>query len=96
MGKISKFNKAVIEAIKYDAKNHTIHDFNLREVNVKHQDGSWYNITHCKLVKMDVDGFPCILIYAEHNTPNLFVECDLDSVIVRPWKGRRYKVKLSK
>jgi hypothetical protein len=97
---ISPFDKAVIAAMKKDSKEHTVQDFSLRYVLVKHEDGSEYKITHAKLeriqVKVGKNMRDCILIYPEHNTINLFVECDLESVEVKPWKGRKYKLKLNK
>lgn len=93
------FDQAVIKAMRKDSKLR-VKDFDLRYVFIKHQDGSEFKITHAKLERIQVGfgkgkrKFDCILVYPEHNTISLFVEADLESVEVKPWKGRKYKLKI--
>jgi hypothetical protein len=94
------YNKAVVAAMKKDEKQHTVKDFDCYYVHIKHQDKSEFKIHHAKIERIKVKlgkgkrELDCILVYPEHNTVNLFVEADLKSVEVKPWKGRKYKLKI--
>ncbi len=92
---MNKFDEAVIEAIHSSAQ-WTIDKFNIRSIEVKHEDGSHYIIKHVCIDRVRVGKFPCIMIYCEHQSPLIFVEYDLESIKVTPWKGRTKKLKLAK
>ena len=94
------FDKILIAAIKKDRKIHKCGDFDLNYVKVKHEDGSEYKITHAKIERIKVDWgekfLDCIIVYPEHNTISMFVEIDLEEVVIKPWKGKEKKLKLQK
>lgn len=87
------FDKTLITAIK-KGRNLLVTDFDVNYVIIKHQDGSKFKITHAKIEKTKVNQLDCIIVYPEHNSVCLFVEADLVSVKVKPWKGRKYKLKI--
>ena len=95
MKQLNKFNEAVVNAI-YRSEDWLISKFNIRSIEVKHEDGSIYLIKHVCIKRVKVGKYPCIMVYCEHSSPILFVEYDLESVKVTPWKGRSKKLKLSK
>lgn len=92
---LNKFDEAVIEAINH-SNQWLATKFNIRSIEVDHEDGSHYLIKHVFVKKIKVGKFPCIMVYCEHSTPILFVEYDLESVKITPWKGRSKKLKLAK
>lgn len=95
---MNAFDKTLIAAIKRDSEEHVASHFDLRYVLVKHQDGSEFKITHAKLERVKVKNgkrdFDCVMVFHEHGSHNLFVEADLESIFVKPWKGRKYKLKI--
>lgn len=97
---MNPYNKALISAIRKDEKEHQVKDFNLSYVHIKHEDKSEFRITHAKVervkVKVGKRELDSILVYSEHNGIFLFIELDLESVIVKPWKGRKQKIKINK
>lgn len=92
------FDKLAIASIKKKYEDrpgdvyHTIH--------VKHEDGSECIMNFCHYERVELlQGnftFTTLVVYPEHNTVSVFPECDLESVIVKPFKGRKFKIKLNK
>lgn len=95
MSKLTQFDEELVRAMR------RTHDFDLsyftnRYIEVLHEDGSKFFIKHSFMEQVVVGKFPCIIVYPEHNSPLLFVEFDLEKVIIQPYKGRRKKLKLAR
>lgn len=85
------FNEALLKSIKRQGK--VILEPN-RYIKIKHQDGSKFKIAYAKFEKAKVNDLACIIVYPEHNSVCVFMELDLDSVKIQPWKGDEYKLEI--
>lgn len=54
-------------------------DFN-DEVEIKHQDGSYFKIKYCFLKKAKMRDLEALVVYPEHNSPMIFFFDDLERV----------------
>lgn len=82
------------ELFKIDESD-TIDNYD-RHVHVLHEDGSEYKIMHARVETRRLLDREIVVVFAEHNTVNVFVSNDLEWVKVKPWKGREKKLKLDK
>lgn len=94
----NKFNEFLIEVMKRDDEvaMGMASTFDCKFIEVEHADGSKYHITHSRLEKTSINMLPCLVLFAEHNTPVLFVEYDLKKVVLQPYKGKKTVYKLEK
>jgi len=92
------FDKEAIKAIKKKFEDRPGDVY--KEIYVKHEDGSEFIMKFSHYERVDLkEGkgiFTTLVVYPEHNTATVFPECDLESVWVKPFKGRKFKIKLNK
>jgi hypothetical protein len=92
---VNEFNEILIDAIKRDSETESFNKFVFREVCIKHLDRSEYKITHSRIERSKTStGLKVLIVFAEHNTPNVFAESDLESVVTVDWKGKKKEIKL--
>jgi hypothetical protein len=91
----NKFNEALISAMLRDDQM-IGGTFGNKFIEVEHQDGSKYHVTHSKMENTMVYDLPCIILFANHNSPQIFVEYDLKKVVLQPFKGKKVVYKLAK
>lgn len=88
------FDKEAIKAIKKKFEDRPGIVYN--SIYVKHEDGSEFSMKFCHYERLILGKFHTLVVYPEHNTPTVFPECDLEKVLVKPFKGRTFKIKLNK
>ena len=88
---MNPFDSALIAEIER-GRNLSVENFTLAYVLIKHQDGSVFKIANVMIERRQVNEIDCIFVYPEHNSICLFVEADLESVQVKPRKGKNYKL----
>lgn len=75
-----------------------VSDFDIKTVHIKHSDGSEFIINNVHIKTYTIMGndikMHVFIVYAEHFHPMIFFEDDLLSAVVKPRKGRSYKMKL--
>ena len=89
----NKFNEALIERMQRDDQSAPV-IFDNKKIEVEHLDGSKYSITNSKIEPLKVYDLPCLILLAEHNSPQIFVEYDLKKVTLYPRKGKKQIYKL--
>ena len=88
------YTQALIDAYAKDEKEHKAGDFDLGYIKVKHQDGSSCKFRYFKYERIEVGKRKCTLVYTEHNGVHIFVEADLESVKIKQYDGKKYKLEL--
>lgn len=91
---MNDFDKEAIKAIKRKFEDRP-GDVYL-SVYVKHEDGSEFLMKLCHYERVLLGKFHTLVVYPEHNTATVFPECDLEKVLIKPFKGRKFKLKLNK
>jgi hypothetical protein len=92
----NKFNEALISAMQRDDNSNEMVAFENESITVGHLDGSTFHFKFAKIEKVRILDLPCIMIFSEHNSPMIFVEYDLEGVLIKPKKGKKFLYKLAK
>jgi len=90
----NKFNEKLCDIMKQDDTQ--MGEFPYKVIEVLHLDGSKLLIKNSNIVKVEVEGLPCVVIKGMHLSPNIFVEYDLKAINTTPMKGKKTKFVLAK